>query len=74
MFELPTSKVAASSQLTSGVHTLEISARSANFMIDRIHLYDDGVANPTATTHPESPLGGGPAPTDEDWVVLIKKQ
>jgi hypothetical protein len=74
MFELPASKVAASYQLTSGLHTLEISGRSTNFMIDRIHLYDGSVANPTSTSHPESPLGGGSAPTSEDWVLLVKKQ
>ncbi|MGH2755528.1 MAG: hypothetical protein ACRDLB_14010, partial [Actinomycetota bacterium] len=41
-------------QLATGNHTLQLSARSANFKIDRIHLHKS-TTNPPATT-PQSPL------------------
>jgi len=49
--------------LTAGAHTFEISARSANYSIDRFHLYLGTVANPLDDTRPPSsttPGGGAP--------------
>ena len=43
----------AAYDLSSGTHTLEVAGRSANFKIDRIHLYT-GNNGPSATA-PESP-------------------
>ncbi|MEM9380194.1 MAG: DUF5060 domain-containing protein [Planctomycetota bacterium] len=44
-------------QLGAGLHRIEFSGRSHDFMIDRFHLFDDGVAQPLAGTHPESTRG-----------------
>lgn len=49
-------KPPAEYQLTSGRHTIEFSGRSHNFMLDRFHLYRDGVANGEWAGHPESPV------------------
>jgi hypothetical protein len=55
--------------LSAGVHTFQISGRSRNFRIDRIHLYLGNVAGPLDETRPESltTTGGGtttpPPPT-----------
>ena len=46
---------AASYDLTGGVHTLELSGRSANFKLDRIYLR---IAGSPSTTLPESPRVG----------------
>jgi hypothetical protein len=40
--------------LSAGSHTLEVSGRSHNFRIDRIHLALDTVANPKSPSSPES--------------------
>lgn len=42
----------ASYDLTQGLHTLELSGRSSNFKLDRIHLHKSGSPSVTA---PESP-------------------
>ncbi len=41
-------------QLTAGVHRIEFSGRSHDFMMDRFHLYKNSVHNPMSTSHPES--------------------
>jgi hypothetical protein len=46
----------ATYDLTEGNHTLELSGRSANFKLDRIHLRVEGLPS---TTLPESPRNGG---------------
>lgn len=43
-------------ELSAGTHTFEISGRSENFRIDRLHLYLDTVVDPLAL-HAESPTG-----------------
>ncbi|MEM1448638.1 MAG: hypothetical protein AAGI22_05965, partial [Planctomycetota bacterium] len=49
--------------LARGNHRIEFSGRSNDFSIDRFHLYDDDVADPLNTTHPESQtFGTGSAP------------
>lgn len=50
--------------LSSGDHVFEISGRSANFRIDRIHLYLGNVAGPLDLARPESTTtaGGGTTP------------
>ncbi len=57
--------------LAAGDHAFEISGRSANFRIDRIHLYLGNVAGPLELSRPESTATGGggttttpPPPTD----------
>lgn len=47
-------KPLAEYQLSAGLHRIEFSGRSNDFMMDRFHLYKDGVPNPTSTSHPES--------------------
>lgn len=51
--------------LTPGIHRFEISGRSADFSIDRFHLYLPSVANPLDTSRPPSSTttGTGPAPS-----------
>jgi hypothetical protein len=65
-FDFGASKPPASYDLKAGVHTLQISGRSANFRIDRIHLYRDGVKNGEDETRPPSPTSfeamAGPGP------------
>ena len=55
--------VSASYVLSAGTHTLQISGRSFDFRIDRIHLYLDSVAVPLALFYDETlcPM---------DWVKL----
>lgn len=48
-------KPPAEYDLTPGIHRIEFSGRSHDFMIDRLHLYRDSVQNPLTTAHPESP-------------------
>lgn len=48
-------KPPAEYQLTAGSHRIEFSGRSHDFMIDRLHLYRDHVANALSLSHPESP-------------------
>lgn len=48
-------KPPAEYQLGAGLHRIEFSGRSHDFMIDRLHLYTDAVPNPLTTAHPESP-------------------
>ncbi|MEM6675993.1 MAG: DUF5060 domain-containing protein [Planctomycetota bacterium] len=50
-------KPPAEYQLSAGVHRIEFSGRSRDFMIDRFHLYDDGVQSPMSQNHPESSRG-----------------
>jgi hypothetical protein len=58
-----TDKVAARYDLAAGVHLLEISGRSAEFSLDRFHLYLDSVTNPLDETRPvSSTTGGGTVP------------
>ncbi|WP_419190182.1 DUF5060 domain-containing protein [Saltatorellus ferox] len=52
-----TDKPDAEYQLTAGLHRLEFSGRSQDFMLDRIHLFHDGAANPLSLAHPESNRG-----------------
>jgi hypothetical protein len=40
--------------LTAGTHTLQISGRSQNFRIDRVHFYLDGTPDPENINLPES--------------------
>jgi hypothetical protein len=54
-FDYHDNKPEASYDLTKGDHVLEISGRSENFKIDRIHLHTSG--SPSATA-PESPRTG----------------
>jgi hypothetical protein len=68
-----TTNAPASYPLAAGRHTLEISGRSANFRIDRFHLFRSEVAEPLSLTHPQSSSTPGQAGTNEDWVVLLKK-
>jgi hypothetical protein len=49
--------------LSAGDHMFEISGRSSNFRIDRVHLYLSNVVNPTDTTRPESLTTTGTTPT-----------
>jgi hypothetical protein len=58
--------------LSEGVHRIEVSPRSKNFMFDRLHLYADGVPNPLKF-HPPSLKGQGSSEPDDDWVLLIEK-
>ncbi|MEL6714228.1 MAG: hypothetical protein AAFP86_10665, partial [Planctomycetota bacterium] len=44
--------------LTAGNHRIEFSGRSADFSVDRFHLYLDSVANPLDTSRPESSRHG----------------
>ncbi len=46
--------------LTEGLHTFQISGRSQNFRIDRVHFFLSG--NPLSTSIPASPLGRCDAP------------
>jgi hypothetical protein len=55
-FDLPGSDVDASYVLSAGTHTFEISGRSQNFRIDRMHFYLDTAVDPLAL-HGESPTG-----------------
>ena len=57
-----TNKPQAEYTLDRGNHRIEFSGRSFDFMVDRFHLYDDGVLDPLNTSHPESATfsGGGP--------------
>jgi hypothetical protein len=48
--------------LSAGTHTFQISGRSKNFRIDRIHLWLDGTQIPQNLAHPESFCS--------PWVVL----
>jgi hypothetical protein len=51
--------------LSVGEHTFQISGRSANFRIDRFHLYLSNVSDPLNTDRPPSQTtagGGTPAP------------
>lgn len=49
--------------LSAGDHAFEISGRSANFRIDRIHLYLSNVASPTDPARPQSlTTSGAPTP------------
>jgi len=63
--------------LTAGIHTFEISGRSHNYRIDRIHFYKEGIVNPTALYHDETvcpefwiDLGDGLAGTGGQEPVL----
>lgn len=49
-----TNKPPAEYQLTAGMHRIEFSGRSHDFMVDRFHLYNDDVQNPLSLSHPES--------------------
>ncbi len=74
-------KVPAEYDLTAGVHLFQICGRSANFSIDRFHLYLDSVTNALDETRPESsttpgggvtpppPPGTEPPPTEEPPVT-----
>jgi hypothetical protein len=44
-------------QLTEGDHVFEISGRSQNFRIDRIHFYLNGTPGSTDSSQPESDVG-----------------
>lgn len=52
--------------LSAGSHTLQITGRSVNFSIDRVHLYRDGAAGgtdlsrPVSTTLAQAMTGPGP--------------
>lgn len=48
--------------LTAGTHRIEFSGRSADFSVDRFHLYLDGTPNPEDVSHPESPRQAGLVP------------
>ncbi len=66
--------VGANYNLSPGVNELEITGRSSNFMIDRIHVYRAGLPGVLDTEFPESSQsGGGADDVDEDWVLLIKR-
>ncbi|MFT4539211.1 MAG: hypothetical protein ACI841_003159 [Planctomycetota bacterium] len=56
-FELGGGFPTASYSLGIGRHLLEISGRSHNFMIDRIHFYHGGVPNPEDDNQPQSICG-----------------
>ncbi|MBN1673067.1 MAG: chitobiase/beta-hexosaminidase C-terminal domain-containing protein [Kiritimatiellae bacterium] len=59
--------------LTAGYHTLRIAGRSYGHKIDRIHLYRDGVTDPTGLSHPESPReddGSSPPAAPSNLAVL----
>lgn len=45
----------ASFNLAAGAHTLQISARSFNMKIDRVHVYLSGTPNPSTIFQPLSP-------------------
>ncbi|MCB9896904.1 MAG: hypothetical protein H6825_02755 [Planctomycetes bacterium] len=47
----------AAQYLNEGLHTFEISARSQDFRIDRVHLYLDTASDPQSINHPESSGG-----------------
>lgn len=53
-----TNKPEASYVLSRGNHRIEFSGRSADFSMDRFHLYDSGVVDPMSTNHPESARAG----------------
>jgi hypothetical protein len=48
-------KRAAEYVLSAGLHTLALTGRSANFSIDRIHLYRDGTRGAEDASKPPSP-------------------
>ena len=49
--------------LSAGIHTFQISGRSKEFRIDRVHMYLSSVSNPLSTSRPQSPLVGAGPPT-----------
>lgn len=44
-------------QLSKGVHTLEVGARSRGFILDRLHLFREGVDGALDHTRPQSHVG-----------------
>ena len=58
--------------LAEGMHRIEVSPRSKNFMFDRLHLYADWVPKPFKF-HGPSPRGQGSSQPSDDWVLLIRK-
>jgi len=58
--------------LSEGLHRIEVSPRSKNFMFDRLHLYADWVPNPLKFHSPSLKSMGSSNP-DDDWVLLIEK-
>ena len=69
----PAPHVDANYTLSAGVHILEISARSKNFMIDRMHLFNSSVTNPLNKNLAQSPTGTSGGGTNEDWVLLVMR-
>jgi len=59
--------------LTAGGHTLEISAASQNFMLDRLHLYQSWFPQPLLKEHSQSLACPGPSAWDDDWVMLVEQ-
>ncbi|MFT7074619.1 MAG: hypothetical protein ACJA0P_000619, partial [Planctomycetota bacterium] len=43
--------------LAAGLHRIEFSGRSHDFMLDRFHLFNDNASNPYSVSHPESQQG-----------------
>lgn len=60
----PSDKPQAEYTLARGNHRIEFSGRSFDYMVDRFHLYDDGVVDPLNVSHPESSAFGASGLTD----------
>jgi hypothetical protein len=58
--------------LAAGGHTLEVSAASRNFMLDRMHLYRAHVNQPLQLSRSPSMACPGPSAWDDDWVMLLE--
>ena len=53
--------------LSPGFHTFDVSGRSTNMRIDRVHLYKLGTPNPLDLSRPESAIQG----PNDDWVAMF---
>ena len=68
-----TRRIAAGAGDLTGVNVIEISGRSQNFRIDRMHFYLGNVSNPLSLGKPQSSSVRGSAGTSDDWVLLLTR-